>query len=139
MFNYQCIIHYEVNVKVLYSSNSSPVTWQRNVVCSFVRSSMSNALRVELCYVAFCHCDRCAVLLSFQKTRTNILSEYLVENFSACQRGVCPEYTILYLSIVTNLNAIYFSVSTLISNKQTGTEVRYISCKQQLHVPCIVI
>ena len=57
-----------------------------------------------------------------------------IENFSSCQRGVCPEYSILCLSIVTNLNVIYFSVSTPISNKQTRTEVRYISCEQQSHV-----
>jgi hypothetical protein len=57
-----------------------------------------------------------------------------IENFSACQRGVCPEYSVQCFSIVTNLNVIYLSVSTPISNKQTRTEVRYISHEQQTHV-----
>jgi hypothetical protein len=66
----------EVNLKVLYSSNNSAVTWLRNVVCSFVYNSLSDALRVKLCYVAFSHCGSYEVLLSFQMTRTNTLSEY---------------------------------------------------------------
>jgi len=62
-----------------------------------------------------------------------------IENFSSCQIGVCPEYSSLCLSIVTNLNAIYFSVSTPISNKQIRTAVWYISCEQQSRVLYIVI
>jgi len=57
-----------------------------------------------------------------------------IENFSACQRGVCPEYSAQCLSIVTNLNVIYLSVSTPISNKQTKTEVRDIFREQQTQV-----
>jgi hypothetical protein len=112
------------------------VTWLRNVVCSFVCSSLSDALHVELCCVAFWHCDSYEVLLSLQKTRTLF---HNIESFSASQRGVYPEYSILCLSIVTNLNVIYFSVSALISNKQTRTEVRYISCEQQSHVLYILL
>jgi hypothetical protein len=48
-----------------------------------------------------------------------------IKNFSACQRGVCPEYSVRCLSIGTDLNVIYFSVSTPISNKQTRTEVMF--------------
>ena len=103
----------------------------------FICSSLSVALRVELCYVAFSHCNSYEACSPFRRQECTVFQN--IENFSACQRGVCPEYSILCLSIVINLNVICSSVSTPISNKQTRTEVGYISCEQQSHVLYIVI
>jgi hypothetical protein len=47
-----------------------------------------------------------------------------IENLLVCQRVVCPKYSILCLSIVTNFNIICFSVSTPTSNRQERTEVK---------------